>query len=332
MWAQYSLFLAQTVTLVAGILVTVGGLVWLTRAKTLSDVVNIKPLNGKFNQLRLSVLQQVLDKKGLKAALKQDKLRDKDWQKQKAQRARLFVIDFKGDTKANQARGLREEITAILTVATSKDEVLINLESPGGMVHAYGFAASQLQRVRDRGIPLTVSVDKVAASGGYLMACVADKILAAPFAYIGSIGVLLQLPNFHRLLEEKHIDFEQIKAGELKRTVTMFGKNTSADREKCQQDLEQIHQQFKRFIQRYRPSVDLAQVATGEVWLATQAKALNLVDELITGDDYLLQAADTKALYSVQYQTKKNLAEKLMSAGKVMLIDPLLELLYVPKP
>ena len=109
---------------------------------------------------------------------------------------------------------------------------------------AYGLAASQMQRIRDKKLKLTVCVDKVAASGGYMMAVVADKIIAAPFAVLGSIGVLAQVPNFHRLLKKHDVDFEMLTAGKYKRTLTMFGENTDKGREKFQEDIEDTHVLF----------------------------------------------------------------------------------------
>ena len=147
---------------------------------------------------------------------------------------------------AHEVESLREEITAIISIANpSKDKVLIRLESGGGVVHGYGLAASQLQRIKSAGIPLSVAIDKVAASGGYMMACVADEILAAPFAIVGSIGVIAQIPNFNKILKKNDVEFEQITAGEFKRTLTLFGENTDKAREKFREEIEQTHDLFK---------------------------------------------------------------------------------------
>lgn len=226
-------------------------------------------------------------------------------------RKRLFVVHFDGDIKASALSNLREEITAILQIAESNDEVVVNLESPGGMVANYGLAASQLARVRSAGVKLTIIVDKVAASGGYMMACVADRILAAPFAMLGSIGVVAQLPNFHRLLQRNDVDFELFTAGEYKRTVTMFGENTEEGKEKFQNDLEEIHTLFQHFVSEYRPQLDIAKVATGEVWFGQRALDLALVDELKTSDEYLTSRAKNSDLYQVEYKERQNIAKKI---------------------
>jgi serine protease SohB len=206
---------------------------------------------------------------------------------------------------------LREEVTAVLTVATPDDEVFVRLESGGGMVHAYGLAASQLNRIRERNIPLTVAVDKVAASGGYMMACVANRVIAAPFSIIGSIGVVAQIPNFHRLLKKHDVDFEQFTAGEFKRTVTMFGENTDEGRAKFRKEVEDIHLLFKDFIQKHRPNVDIVKVSTGEYWPAIRALEHDLIDELKTSDDYLLDKNETADIFQIRYSTRKNFLEKL---------------------
>ena len=220
-------------------------------------------------------------------------------------------MHFKGDISASETAALREEISAIVQVAKPNDEVLLCLESPGGVVHGYGLAASQLMRLKQHNIKLTVAVDKVAASGGYMMACVADKIVSAPFAIIGSIGVVAQIPNIHRLLKKHDVDVDVMTAGEYKRTVTMLGENTEKGKQKFQQELEETHQLFKQFVSQNRPHLDVEQVATGEHWFGQQALNLNLVDEIMTSDDLLLQAMKEKQLIGVKYVVKKSLLQKV---------------------
>jgi serine protease SohB len=234
------------------------------------------------------------------------------------------VLDFEGDIKASAAGKLTQEINALLTIATSDDEVVINLESMGGMVHAYGLAASQLKRITDQSIPLTVCVDKVAASGGYMMACIADKILAAPFAIIGSIGVMAEVPNFHRLLKKHDVDFEVLTAGEHKRTLTMFGQNTDKGREKFMEELQETHDLFKSFISENRPQVNIDQVATGEVWYGSKALENNLVDGVQTLDAYLMANRNDAEIYEVAFVEKKSLQEKLGLAAHTALDKTLL--------
>lgn len=250
-------------------------------------------------------------KKLKKTMAKKAKQRSKDQAKGKVKSQQVFVLDFDGDMKASAVKHLREEISTLISTANKGDEVVIRLESPGGLVHGYGLAAAQLARLKDAGIKLTVCVDKVAASGGYMMACVADNIVAAPFAVIGSIGVVSQVPNFHKWLKNHDVDYEQFTAGDYKRTVTVFGENDDEDRAKYQEELEQTHELFKHFVNRYRAMLDLDKVATGEHWYGEDALRLNLVDSLQTSDSYILDLMQNNEVYALHSRQKPTLAEKL---------------------
>jgi len=317
---QLLLFTSKAIIVVVLILVLlVGVLALLSRGRDkLSGQLRIKNLNENYKVIKESLLQEILTKDNLKKFFKAEKKLEKQKkQNPKKVEKNVFVLNFSGDIKATPVISLREEINAILSVATETDEVVLRLESGGGMVHAYGLAAAQLARLRAQNIPLTIAVDKVAASGGYLMASVADKILAAPFAIIGSIGVIVQLPNFHRLLKEKNVDFEQLTAGSFKRTLTLFGHNTEEAREKLQQEIEEIHHLFQNAITEYRPNLDMQKVATGEHWLGTQALELNLVDVIITSDDYLMTKSHEANIYEITYEMRKSLASKLTAAASI---------------
>ena len=311
---QLGLFSAKAIITVVMILGLLAGIIaLLSKGKSLSSGnIHIKNLNLKFHDIAEQLNAEILTKKAYKKWVKETEKASKD----KPDQPNVFVLNFDGDLKASAANALREEVTAIIGIAKPGDEVVLRLESGGGMVHGYGLAAAQLARLRDKGIPLTVSVDKIAASGGYLMAVVANKILAAPFAIIGSIGVLVQLPNFNRLLKDKHIEFEQLTAGDYKRTLTMFGHNTEEGREKLQEEIEAIHGLFKHSIQTYRPQCDVERIATGEHWVGTQAFDLRLVDEIKTSDAYLLAKNDTTNLYEITYQAKKSLGQKLFAVAQ----------------
>lgn len=226
----------------------------------------------------------------------------------------VYVCEFQGDIKASTVNQLIEVINVILSVATPSDEVVLRLESAGGVVHGYGLAAAALMRIRAKQIPLTITIDKIAASGGYMMACVADKILCAPFAIVGSIGVVVQLPNFHRLLKDNHIDFEQQTAGEYKRTISLFGENTKEGREKLKQEIDEMHDLFKNLITQHRKFIDINQVATGEYWMGQQALGLRLVDEIQTSDDYLLERSKHAQVYEICYEVKKPVVARLFNA------------------
>lgn len=269
----------------------------------------------KIEQLQL----QLLEKKARKQAAKEAKQARKAARQQGAAKARLFVIDFNAGMEAKEVDALRREVSAVIALAKPQDQVLVRLESGGGTVNGYGLGAAQLQRLRDADLTLTVSVDRVAASGGYMMAAVAHELLAAPFALVGSIGVVAQLPNFHRWLAKHDIDFEQVTAGEYKRTLTLFGKNTDEGRAKFQQDLESIHAQFKAHLLQYRPQLDMALVGSGEYWTAQEALKLGLVDRLLTSDSYLMAQLASHEIYQVRYVNKKPWGERIGKQVSVML-------------
>ncbi len=319
--SEYGLFLAKAVTIVVAILTVVTGCVALAARGRKDDAeghVEVINLNDELDHMRSTIEDVVLSKEQLKALHKEEKKKAKAEAKARKKspepdekRKRVFVLDFDGDVRASAVEPLREEITAILTLADEEDEVVVRLESPGGMVHEYGLASSQLERIKRKGIPLTVCVDRVAASGGYMMACLADRLIAAPFAVVGSIGVVAQLPNFHRLLKKHDIDYEVLTAGEYKRTLTVFGENTEKGREKFVEELEETHALFKTFVGEFRPQVDMDKVATGEVWYGRQALENHLVDELSTSDDYLIDACEHADVYLVSYEEKKTLQDRL---------------------
>jgi serine protease SohB len=313
---EYGLFLAKTVTFVAAfIALMLFTFVMAGRQQAeKKESLEVKKLNKKYDDMAKAMNVGMLQKDSLKKYLKEEKEKLKAAQKGKKDepsKKRIYVLNFHGDIRASAVASLREEITAILTVANGKDEVFLRMESGGGVVHGYGLAASQLMRLREKEIPLTVSVDKVAASGGYMMACVGNRILAAPFAIIGSIGVIAQVPNFHKVLKKHDVEFDQFTAGEFKRTVTMFGENTDEAKAKFREEIEDIHVLFKDFIVRHRPDVDIVKVSTGESWPGTRALERNLVDELKTSDDYLLEQSRQADIYEVKYVSKKSLFEKL---------------------
>ena len=271
--------------------------------------IRISHLNARVNEQRKKIAQTTASKfeflQLTQQLSKEARLRKKNNQK-------VYVLDFKGDTAASAVESLREEITLILATAkVGRDRVVLRLESPGGMVHGYGLAAAQLVRLRDAGFNLTICVDKVAASGGYMMACIANEIVSAPFAVVGSIGVVAQVPNFNRLLKEHHVDFELYTAGQFKRTVTMFGENTAEGKAKFEEELQQTHELFKHFVEKYRPQLNVEKVATGEHWYGKDALELNLVDKLQTSDEYLLSLLAQHDVYVIDTRRKPTLGEKL---------------------
>ena len=332
--AEYGLFLLKTATVVAAVVIIVGVAVSAGGRGGRSDHghIEVEFLNERFDDMAQCLKDIVLDpaevKQQLKLKKKADKKAHSDKKKELKQHAqnegdatgerrrRLYVLDFDGDIRASAVSHLREEISVILTMATEQDEVVVKLESGGGMVHSYGLASSQLDRLREKKVPLTVCVDKVAASGGYMMACIGNKIIAAPFAMIGSIGVVAQLPNFHRVLKKHDVDFEMLTAGQYKRTLTMFGENTDKGREKFLEELEETHELFKGFVAEHRTQVDIDAISTGEVWFGSRAFELRLVDQLGTSDQYLMDQREDADIYQIKYAHKKTLQERMGLAAE----------------
>ncbi len=317
---QYGLFLAKTLTWIVAIIVVVVLVANVVRESRgqVGERLEVKHINERYKDMAEVLNLDLLDDAEHKALEKQRKAEEKAEKKAAKKgdgpspKPRLFVLDFDGDIEASQVGALREEVSALLQVAKPDDAVLVRLESGGGIVHSYGLAASQLKRIRDRGYRLIVSIDKVAASGGYMMACVADEIVAAPFAVVGSIGVVAQMPNFHRLLDKNAIDVELHTAGEYKRTLTMFGENTDAARAKFKQELDEIHTLFKSFVSDNRKSLAIDRVATGEHWYGTQALELGLIDRIQTSDDLLLDAVKAREVYEIHFRVKRGLREQLI--------------------
>ncbi|MDG2941585.1 protease SohB [Exercitatus varius] len=329
MWSDiavgYGIFILEILTIllvVAGIIAMI--FAFKQRQPASCGELKITDLSKEYADISKKLQQFHLTEEELKQAEKEEKKAEKaKANAEKAKRKKgeavkrehkptLYVLNFKGDIQALVTAALREEITAVLSVANPEtDEVLLRLESPGGVVHGYGLAASQLARLKQAGIKLTAAVDKVAASGGYMMACVADKIVAAPFAIIGSVGVVAQVPNIHRLLKKHDVDVDVMTAGEFKRTVTIFGENTEKGKQKFQQELEETHDLFKQFVAQNRPHLDVEKIATGEHWFGQSALALGLIDEIATSDDVILQAIKEKSVLELQFKQKKSLIQKL---------------------
>ncbi|CAM8266734.1 protease SohB [Escherichia coli] len=323
--SEYGLFLAKIVTVVLAIAAIAAIIVNVAqRNKRQRGELRVNNLSEQYKEMKEELAAALMDSHQQKQWHKAQKKKHK--QEAKAAKAKLgevatdskprvWVLDFKGSMDAHEVNSLREEITAVLAAFKPQDQVVLRLESPGGMVHGYGLAASQLQRLRDKNIPLTVTVDKVAASGGYMMACVADKIVSAPFAIVGSIGVVAQMPNFNRFLKSKDIDIELHTAGQYKRTLTLLGENTEEGREKFREELNETHQLFKDFVKRMRPSLDIEQVATGEHWYGQQAVEKGLVDEINTSDEVILSLMEGREVVNVRYMQRKRLIDRFTGSA-----------------
>ncbi|MGC3874341.1 protease SohB [Halomonas sp. GXIMD04776] len=313
--AEYGMFLAQVITL-ALIIVILIALAGKARGHEEHSRLRVEELNKRLRsrqrRLRLTGMNRKRRKMALKRFKKDDKheARAPESSESEQRKPTVWVLDFKGDIKASATTRFGEEISALLGVINEDDEVVLRLESPGGLVHAYGLAAAQFDRLREAKVTTTVCIDKVAASGGYLMACCADRLRAAPFAVIGSIGVVAQLPNIHRLLKKNDIDVELLTAGRYKRTLTVLGENTEEGREKFLDDLENTHELFKRYVSERRPELDIEAVATGEIWYGSEAVKNGLIDDLGTSEAYLLERMAHARVMTLALEKKRGLAER----------------------
>lgn len=340
---EYGLFLLETLTVVGGVVAVLGAVAFFANRAARgrrpdAKGLEVRNLNRAFEDLSAALRAGTLPRKAAraqaKALRKERKAKDAavpattgttgttGTTSGTAERPRVWVLDFHGDIRATETAALREEISAVVSVARPGDEVLVRLENPGGTIQDQGFAAAQLMRIRSRGLRLVVAVDKVAASGGYMMACVADRIIAAPFAVVGSIGVIAEVPNVYRLLDRAGIEFEQVTGGEFKRTVTPFTETTPAKREKLTEQIRDAHAMFKEWVARNRPQVDVEQVGTGEYWYGTRAVELGLVDELVTSDDWLLARAAEADLWSVRWRAGRRPTRKLAALVRGMVQAP----------
>jgi serine protease SohB len=331
---EYGLFLAKCLTVLVSLIIVIVFVLGSTQRGQPSQQgeLEVKNINEAVKEISQSLTRAMLNPIQQKAHHKADKKRLKQEEKNRKKQlkreledeaeaspaSRVFVLEFDGDVQASAVDSLREEVSAVLSVANPDDEIIVKLESPGGVVHGYGLAASQLQRIKAKSIKLTVAVDKVAASGGYMMACIADKIIAAPFALLGSIGVVAQIPNFHRFLKNKEVDVEVLTAGEYKRTLTLFGENTESGKQKFIEELEDVHALFKEFVSENRPQVQIEEVSTGEAWYGKRALEVMLVDELMTSDEYIIDKCEDCEVFSVQYNQALNRWQKIFKKMQVL--------------
>lgn len=316
--SQILMFLFKTgivVVAVAGILLLIA---YLGQLKALQPALKVDNWGDQWEVAQKVLQHETLEKEELKSLEKDEKKKAKALakeKKEKPKKPRIFLLNFDGDLQASSVVHLKNEINALLTTAVAGDEVVLQLESPGGVVHGYGLAAAELQRLRDANLKLTVCVDKIGASGGYMMAVVGHQVLAAPFAIIGSIGVLAQVPNFYRFLKKHDVDYKEYTAGEYKRTISVLGEITAEKERKFLEMMQGTHDLFKSHVSHYRPSLDLSKVATGEYWYGTQALELGLIDQVKTSDDYLFSKRKTHQVITVKHEKKKSLSEKLHLSG-----------------
>jgi serine protease SohB len=308
---QFGIFFGKTVIIFLFIVALILIIAAIAARAKHRPQVEIEDINEKFSDISMVLRSVIRSKKAFKSEQKQIEEEDK---KLSEDRKNVFVLEFDGDLQASQVKELRDEVTSVITVARPGDEVVVCIESPGGAVSGYGLAAAELVRLRSANLKLTACVDKVAASGGYMMACTANQIFAAPFAVVGSIGVLAQVPNFNKLLKEHNVEYEEMTSGEYKRTVSFLGEITPKGRQKFQEQLEDTHELFKGWVNEYRPQLDMSKVGTGEYWFGRRAQDLNLIDKIVTSDEYLQTLMKTDRVFKVKFAHRKKLGEKLSEA------------------
>ena len=327
--AQYGVFLLKVITIVTAILLPILMIINSSKGKSVSEKghLQIKNLSDQFENMGFAIQATLMAPKALKKFRKELHKKKKKEEKNPAKdQQSIFVLNFNGDIQASEVDKLKHEINAILVSDTKCKEVVLKVESGGGSAYAYGLCAAELKRLVDNKIKLTVCIDKVAASGGYLMSCVATKIVAAPWALVGSIGVIAQMPNINKLLKKNLVDFEMHTAGEFKRTLTVFGENTEEGRSKFKAELEDLHIIFKDFVKDNRPEIDTSVVATGEVWQGEKALAVGLIDEISTSDDYLVKLSKKFKLFQIDYIEKKNLSERFAFAAETFFNKTILKI------
>jgi serine protease SohB len=326
--AEYGLFLLQTLTVVVAIVLVIAVSSKMSGGDEAKGTIKVTDLSKKFAEQKQYVgtfVEAALnsDQPSVLERLK-NRLKKKSPKKSTAESAHqklAVVLEFKGDMKASQVNGLREEVSAILLMDPIPDLVVLKLTSPGGLVHTYGLASSQLARLRDAGVESIACVDTVAASGGYMMAVCADRIVAAPFAVLGSIGVVAQIPNIYRFLKNRDVDVELHTAGANKRTLTLLGENTPEGRKKFKEDLEQTHDLFKAWIAERRPELDLDAVADGSIFYGTDALTKGLCDQIATSDDVLMTLNQDHHLIALKWHEKKSLAARLSREASAAITD-----------
>lgn len=316
--SEYGLFLLQTLTVVFAVLFVLAVSTKLSGSDDAKGSIRVTDLSKKYAQQKDYVATEIKtalpgQKQSLLERIKH-KFKNKgnpEAVDAAADKKLAVILEFKGDMKASQLSALREEVSAVLAMDRIPDCVLIKLTSPGGLVHTYGLASSQLSRFKDAGIELVACVDTVAASGGYMMAVCADRIISAPFAILGSIGVVAQIPNINRFLKNRDIDVELHTAGTNKRTLTVLGENTPEGRKKFKEDLTQTHDLFKAWIAVRRPDLDLNSFADGSIFYGTDALEKGLCDQIATSDDILMQMNQDHHLIALKWHQKKSLVARI---------------------
>lgn len=298
---SYAIFFLKIITIIILLLTTIIICLILITNKD-NNYIKIKNINKKYITLKKLFLSKISKKIERKNLIKEENL---------TKTKNLFVLHFNGDINASDINNLKDILSIIILNKTHVDEVLIKLTSNGGIVTNYGLAASQLKRLKNENINLTISIDTIAASGGYMMACVANKIIASHFSIIGSIGVLGIIPNINKILTKNNIEIEYHTSGKYKKTLSIIGENTEIGRKKFIESLENTHFLFKNFVKENRSQINIEEIATGEYWYGVDALKLNLIDKIQTSDEYIIENLNNANIYEIKLSEKINIKNKI---------------------
>lgn len=270
--------------------------------------IALKSYEKRYYEALTPQVREFVEKKDLTALKKAQKAA------QKEKGSCLYVIDFDGDMQASNTVQLAETTSCLLPLLRSTDKVLVRVKSSGGLVPHYGYAASQLSRLRSKA-SLTVAIDHIAASGGYLMACVAHEIIAAPFAIVGSIGVVGLVPNVHPLLKNHGIDVHEHTAGEYKRSLSPWAAVTPEKVQRYEHELSMTHELFQEFVQQYRPNLEPEVLQTGEYRYAARSVGdTGLVDKVQSSDDFIAEHLPKYHVIFVTCREEKSVWQRLSGA------------------
>ena len=160
--------------------------------------------------------------------------------------------------------------------------ILVRIDSPGGGVAPSQEIYDALKRAREKGKPVVASIGSLGASGGYYIACAADKIVADPGSVTGSIGVIMQFPVIRDLLRKLGIDYEVIKSGEFKDIASPLRPMTDKERRLLKEVILDVYSQFVDVVAESRglPKDSVLKIADGRILSGRQAYELGLVDTL----------------------------------------------------
>ncbi len=205
-------------------------------------------------------------------------------------REAVAVIDLEGPIF--DVRDVLKQVVTF-TKNSSVKAIVVHINSPGGAVAPSQELYEELKKSRAKGKKIVVSMDSVAASGGYYIACAADEIYANPGTITGSIGVIAEFPNFEGLMDKVGIRFETIKTGKYKDTGSAFRPMNEDERALIQEMLMDVYDQFVEAVAEGRnmPIKKVRKYADGRVFSGRQALEYGFVDALGTQSDAIERAA-----------------------------------------